>query len=201
MKRGERLKNKKSQGLLIFALIIAIICIIVLGYFVYTLTKSNADNNNEINQLRTESEGLKTTINTIQDALSNINVNGNTSNNTNKSDETTSNSNISDTDKEKIEEVARAFINAVNEKDWNTVQKYSNSDVVSALQQYNVSNMSIDYSTLAQNPNNSNSYYYTVSYDIDYNDLDIKDVGLGKLFCLNKSNNTFVVTSFGVTGL
>lgn len=192
---------KKSQGLLIFALIIAIICIIVLGYFVYTLSKSTADANKEINQLRTESEGLKTTINTIQDALSNINLNGNTSNNTNTSDETTSSLNISVTDKEKIDEVAQAFTNAVNEKDWNTVQQYSNSDVVSVLQQYNVSNMSIDYNTLAQNPNNSNSYYYTVSYDIDYNDLSMKDVGLGKLFCLTKSNDTFVVTSFGATGL
>ena len=193
------MENKKSQGLLIFALIIAIICIIVLGYFVYTLSKSNADANNEINQLRTEAEGLKTTINTIQEALGGINTNSD--NSTTTSDETTSGLNISDTDREKIEEVARAFVNAVNEKDWDTVQTYSNSDMVSALQQYNVSNMSIDYSTLAQNPNNSNSYYYTVSYDIDYNGLDIKDVGLGRLFCLDKSNDTFVVTSFGATGL
>lgn len=67
--------------------------------------------------------------------------------------------------------------------------------------EYNVSNMQIDYDTLKQNPNDPNSYYYSVTYDIDYNGLDLKDVGLGRIFCLEKSNDSYIVTAFGATGI
>ena len=66
---------------------------------------------------------------------------------------------------------------------------------------YNVSNMQIDYNTLKQIPNDANSYYYSVTYDIDYNGLDLKDVGLGRIFCLEKSNDSYIVTAFGATSI
>lgn len=61
--------------------------------------------------------------------------------------------------------------------------------------------MSIDFNTIEKNPNDSNGYYYKCSYDINYNGLTIKDIGLGKYFCLEKLNNTFIITTPFGTGL
>jgi len=106
-----------------------------------------------------------------------------------------------DKTEEKIEKIAKEFVKAVNKEDWETVEKYSNSQIVSDLKKYNISNMSIDYTTLSKNPNNSNGYYYRCSYDIDYNGLTTHDLGLGKLFCIDNVNNTFVISSPFSTGV
>ena len=159
--------------------IIAIICIIIIGFFIYNLSKANSETNNSIQELQSEMEDIQTTLYTIQNSLNN-----------------TTESSVNS-----IEEIAKAFVSAVNEKDWDTAEKYSNSDVINALQKYNVSNLSIDYTTFSQNPNNTNSYYYHDDYDIDYNGLEHKDLGLGKLFCIDKTNDTYTITTFCATGL
>lgn len=105
------------------------------------------------------------------------------------------------TEEKQIEEIAKKFVKAVNEKDWETVEKYSSAQIVNELKKYNVSNMSIDFSTLDRSPNNPNVYYYYDSYDIDYNGLNVHDLSLGRLFCVKKIDEAFVVSSFSSTGL
>ena len=108
---------------------------------------------------------------------------------------------ISEIEEKQIEEIAKAFVKAVNEKDWEIVEKYSSAQIVNDLKKYNVSNMSIDFSTLEKSPNNSNVYYYYDSYDIDYNGLSVHDLSMGRLFCIDKVNGEFVVSTFCATGL
>ena len=43
--------------------------------------------------------------------------------------------------------------------------------------------------------------YNVSNMQIDYNDLDLKDVGLGRIFCLEKSNDSYIVTAFGATSI
>lgn len=104
------------------------------------------------------------------------------------------------TEKEQAQETAKSFANAVNQKDWELAEKYSNSNVVNDLKKYKVSNMSLKLDTLEENPNNPNGYYLFDLYDIDYNGLTIKDIGLGRIFCIEKINGEYVVTSFNATG-
>ena len=66
---------------------------------------------------------------------------------------------------------------------------------------YNISNMSIDFSTLDRSPNNPNVYYYYDSYDIDYNGLSVCDLSMGRVFCVEKVDEKFIVSSFYSTGL
>lgn len=104
------------------------------------------------------------------------------------------------TEKEQVEEVVNQFVKAVNAKDWDTVEKYSNKNITNELKKYNVSNMKIDINTLEKRPND-NGYYCYDSYDIDYEGLDIKDLGMGKILCIDNINGTFVVSTFNATAI
>lgn len=192
-------------------LIIAIIIIIIMGCTIYTLLNSKEKADKEIEQLKSETKNMQTTLSTIQNYLNNSDIIKNTNENINNQNITANETiittennvitNTQKTEKEEVEEIVKAFVKAVNEKDWNSVEKYSDNYVVSELKKYNVSNMSIDLSTLEKNPNNPNEYYCYDSYDIDYNGLTLKDLSLGKLFCIDKVNDIFVVTTFYATSL
>lgn len=186
-------------------LIIAIFIIIVMGVIIYNLSKSKTKADIEIEQLKSDSQKMHVALTDIQETLRNVNVSNkasntnNNENNNNVTEEVTTNK--TKTEKEQVEEVANAFVKAVNEKDWNIVTKYSNNNVVSELKKYNVSNMSVDLNTLEKNPNQTNGYYCYDSYKVDYNGMDAKDLGMGRLFRINNENGTFVVSAFNATGL
>ena len=184
-------------------LIIAIGVIIIMAFVLYEVSSSKAKAETEIQQLKAETQDMQTTLDNIQNSLNKV---ASTKNNetsghevTTKSDNTIS-TNTSKTEEEQVKEVANAFVKAVNEKDWATVEKYSSNQVVSELKKYNVSNMTIDLNTLEKNPNRTSGYNCYDSYDIDYNGLNIKDLSLGRIFSVDNENGTFVVSSFSSTG-
>lgn len=205
------MENKKIQiSISTILLIISLIIIIIMGYIIYTLSTSKSEADQEVNDLRAETQNIQTALNTIQTYLTtNVNDYNSTTESTSNqntsiiSDNTIQNTstNTQKTEREQVEEIAQAFVEAVNDKDWDSVEKYSSDSVVNELKKYNVSNMSIDLSTLTQNPNTANAYYCHDSYDIDYNGLEAADLGLGKIFCIENINGEFVVTTFYATGL
>lgn len=206
------MENKKIQvSISTILLIISLIIIIIMGYIIYTLSTSKSETDQEINDLRAETQNTQTALNTIQTYLT-TNVNDYNSTTESTSNQNTSiisdntiaqntSTNTPKTEQEQVEEIAQAFVEAVNDKDWDSVEKYSSDSVVNELKKYNVSNMSIDLSTLTQNPNTANAYYCHDSYDIDHNGLEAADLGLGKIFCIENINGEFVVTTFYATGL
>lgn len=205
------MENKKIQvSISTILLIISLIIIIIMGYIIYTLSTSKSETDQEVNDLRAETQNIQTALNTIQTYLTtNVNDYNSTTESTSNqntsiiSDNTIQNTstNTQKTEREQVEEIAQAFVKAVNDKDWDSVEKYSSDSVVNELKKYNVSNMSIDLSTLALNPNTTNAYYCHDSYDINYNGLEAADLSLGKIFCIENINGKFVVTTFYATGL
>ena len=185
-------------------LIIAIGVIIVMSFMLYEVSSSKSKAETEIQQLKAETQDMQTTLDNIQNSLSKVTSTKNNETGghevATKSDNNIA-SNTSKTEEEQVKEVANAFVKAVNEQDWATVEKYSSKQIVSDLKKYNVSNMSIDLNTLEKNPNKPNGYYCYDSYDIDYNGLNIKDLSLGRLFCIDNKNGTFVVSTCYATGL
>ena len=102
-------------------------------------------------------------------------------------------------DTSKIEEIAKLYVKAVNEKDWSTVENYSSKQIVNDLKKYNISNLTIDYTTLKKN--SSNEYYYIDSYKFDYNGLKAQDLSLGNFFVIRIDNGKYSVTTPYGTGL
>lgn len=178
-------KGEIKTGFLLTIVILLIVIICIMGYFVYTIKQSNEQNNKQI-------EILKADIQNIQNDR-----------NTNVLTNTVADTNVPKTDKELAIEVAQKFVEAVNAKDWESVKKcsYNGDNMVSELKKYNVRNMKVDYTTLETNPNTSAygtmSYYTTCNYDCDVN---IKDYGMGKIFTVDKIDNSFKVVSFNATG-
>ena len=190
--------NKIKISLSTVLLIIAIIVIIVMAFIIFSLTENKSKSDNEIQKLKNENQSMQNKLDSIQSTLNSIVTNTVSETTTTQTPNT-----VSKTEKEQIAEVATAFVNAVNSKDWATVEKYSSSyNVIAELKKYNVTNMTIDLTTLDKNPNHSDSYYCYDNYNINYQgSTNIKDFSLGKLFCIDKINDCYKVTYFGATGL
>ena len=158
----------------------------------------------EIQKLEEENQSMQTKLNSIQNTLNGVITNISVNKETNTLSETAiaQTPTTSKTEKEQIEEIANAFVKAVNEKDWTNVEKYSDSYTVNELKKYNVTNMTIDLTTLEKDPNQPDSYYCLDNYDINYQgSTDKKDFSLGCLFCIEKINGSYKVGNFYATGL
>lgn len=194
-------KGEIKTGFLLTIVILLIVIICIMGYFVYTIKQSNEQNNKEIEILKADIQNIQNDKNT--NVLTNTTANTITNTMTNTLTNTVADTNVPKTDKELAIEVAQKFVEAVNAKDWETAKKcsYNGDNMVSELKKYNVRNMKVDYTTLETNPNTSAygtmSYYTTCNYDCDVN---IKDYGMGKIFTVDKIDNSFKVVSFSATG-
>ncbi len=104
-----------------------------------------------------------------------------------------------ETDREKTQEIANKFVEALNAKDIKTMEEYSNSDVVSKVQKYNMSNM--ESPKFSHYIEESNSYYYFAPYEFEYNGItDPQEISLAFFLVLEQRNGKFLVTSVGATG-
>ena len=189
--------NKIKLSLSTVLLIIAAIAIVIMAFIIFSLTENKAKTDNEIQKLKNENQSIQNKLDSMQGTLNNMVTNTVPETSAKKTSDT-----VSKTEKEQVEEVAIAFVNAVNSKDWAIAQKYSSSyNIIEELKKYNVTNVSIDLTTLDKNPNHLDNYYCFVDYSINYQgSTDIKDFSLGRLFCIDKINGSYKVSSFGATG-
>ena len=54
--------------------------------------------------------------------------------------------------------------------------------------------------TIEENPNQPGEYICLCSYNIDYNGLSVKDLGMGYIMSAKKLSDGFVVDNFRATG-
>lgn len=198
------MEDKKIKiSLSAILLAIAIIVIVVMAFVIFSLTDIKSKSENEIQKLKDENQSMQKKLDLIQNTLNSVTTNvSNTNKVTNTISETTTPSTNPKTDKEQVEEVATAFVKAVNDRDWTNVEKYSSSDIVDELKKYNVTNMTVDLTTLEKNPIQTDGYYCLDNYNMYYQgSSDKKDFSLGCLFCIDKINDSYKVTSFSATGL
>ena len=73
------------------------------------------------------------------------------------------------------------------------------SDVYTDLKKSNVSGMLVGDDTIQVNPNINGGYYCLCSYNVDYNGMSIKEIGLGYIMTADKVNGQFVISHFGAT--
>ena len=189
------MKEKKTL-ILSLVIIIAIIIISIMGYSIYNLSNNAQEKDKEINKLKEENQKMQSAIEVIRNSIDSVSAESNNENNSVESIEPEEK-----TDEELVEETAKNFIKAVNEKDFESVEKYSSSGIASSIKQYNVSNMEIkDYSNCEKTPNGV--YVYIVSYDFNYNGItNPKDLSMGHFLCIEKQDGKFVVTTWDATGV
>ena len=92
------------------------------------------------------------------------------------------------------------FVKAVNEKDWDEVEKLSSKSIVDEIKKYEMSNFSVKTDRLEKNPNKENGYMATSHYDFSYQGMSAKDLSLGNIFSVEKINGEYVVTEISATG-
>lgn len=189
-------KKQLRLNIITVFLIIAILVIMLMGYAIYKLSDAKLQSEEKVSTLENQTNELQATLDSIRSQLNNI---INTSSNKISTGVESNNSSSTEstsvkTEKEEAEEVAKEFIKAVNSKDWDIVEKYSDKYTVSTIQTYKISNMSINFDTYEYI---NNHHTYRCSYDIESDEIESpKDVGLGKLFCINKENGKFTVTPY-----
>lgn len=207
------MENKKiAITLSTVFLIIAIIVIIIMGYVIYVLYNSNSSLEAQLLKIKEKAQKVETMLNNIQDTLNSTNTtlnsttNGSLDENTVNTDN--SSTNISaDSDKEQARTVAKLFVEAINSSDWDSVEKYSDTQIANLLKEYNVRNVVVDFSELPKRlldyeTNEVIGYYYSSNYDFYYDgSSNKKDVSLGYGISLETASKNYVVNSFGPTGL
>ena len=196
--------NKKQVNISMIFLIIAIFIIIIMGCVIYILLNSEQKSNSQIALLESKIQNIQEKLENVQNEFNtneSIIENMNNINNDNGDISSTKTDMIEKTEKEEVEEIIKIFVEAINEKNWETIEKYSSTEMVSILEKYNISNMSVDYSTLEKVPYSNDEYYCYDDYDFYYNGLTKKDLSLGNMFCIEKVDGSFIVTSVCATGL
>lgn len=207
------MENKKlAITLSTIFLIIAIMVIIIMEYIIYVLSNSNSSLEAQLQEIKAKSEQVETMLNNIKDTLngSNTALNPTTGNFSDENTVNTDNNSTSipaDSEKEQARSVAKLFVQAINEKDWDSVEKYSNTQIANLLKEYNVRNVVVDFSELPKKvlDNETNEvigYYYSSNYDLYYEgSSNKKDVSLGYGIILETASKSYVVNSFGSTGI
>ena len=203
------MENKKlSISLTLILSIIFIIVIVALSIGLYLLNDNNSKLNEEIQTTNAEVQKLKNEnqklTNEKQDLENEIQK---LSDKNKKSQETQNIVNnatqaLESTKIDSIKELAFNFAAAVYLQDWDALEDIATEQVINELKQYNVTNMDVDLSTLEENPNEPGNYYCYDSYDINYKgSTNAKDFSLGRLLCIDKIDNKYVVTTFCATAL
>ncbi len=104
-----------------------------------------------------------------------------------------------ETDRQKTQEIANRFVEALNAKDIKTMQEYGSSDAVATVQKYNMTNM--ESPKFSHYMEESNSYYYFAPYEFEYNGItDPQDISLAYFLVLEERDGKFLVTCVGATG-
>ncbi len=154
-----------------------------MGYELYKFSNVIKQKDTEISELKQEKQTMQNTLNDIQATLNNS---INTSN--------------EKTDKEKAEEIANKFIDAVNNKDTEALEEYSDAGVVSTVEKYNITNIKLI--ELSRYIEEDDEYIYDISFDFNYNGItNQEEVSLGNVLILKKENDKFLVTAVGATGI
>ena len=195
----------KNKGISIFTLIFIGILLVAIGVGIGYLIPKNTNNVSKSNSNVTNTVNTQNNTNTTNITNNTItnNITNTTFTNTVEGPTTTENTianSANPSEVKKVEELFRNFARAVNAKDWATVEKYSDSSIVAELKKYNVSNMLVGDDTIQENPNRIGEYMCLCSYNIDYNGLSVKDLGMGYIMTVKKVNDGFVVDNFRATG-
>ena len=199
---------EKGKTLYIITIVILIIIILLLvGLLIYVISTNNTSTNNELSSSNllsniltdhTENNAVMNTTNNTN-ALNN-NIESNYTNTTNIINETIPSNTDSDVETE-VKNVTTKFLNAVNAQDLTTACDYASASAIETIQEYNLTNFTIDYSSYRY-VDYSDVYVYYIDYNMDYNGItNIKDVGLGRLLCIEEINGEYKVTGVGATGL
>ena len=199
----------KNKGISIFTLIFIGILLVGIGVGIGYLIPKNTNNapksdkptvnTNTSTSTSTNTTYLTNTTNNITNSIINNTV-LNTTEETNTLTENTIANSSNPSEIKVVEDLFKSFARAVNTKDWATVEKNSSSAIVSELKKYNVTNMLVGDDTIQENPNHNGDYMCFCSYNIDYNGLSVKDLGMGYIMNATKVNGRFVVDNFRATG-
>ena len=197
----------KSKGISIFTVIFLMILIFIMGLCIGYLIPKNIDNGIAQPKNETNNKAItNTTTNTVNqtNTLTYTNTVTNTTNknyNIVEGDTTLTETTIANSSNPEeittVKDLFKKYAKAVNEKDWTTVESLSNKEMVNTLKKYNVTGMLVGDDTIQEKEGNKGGYYCLCSYNVDYNGMSIKDIGLGYIMTADKTNGQFTITDFG----
>lgn len=203
----------KSKGISIFTVIFLMILIFIMGLCIGYLIPKNIDNGIAQPKNETNNKAITNTTtntvnqtNTVTNTLTYTNTVTNTTNknyNIVEGDTTLTENTIANSSNPSevttVNDLFKKYAKAVNEKDWTTVENLSNKEMVENLKKYKVSGMLVGDDTIQVNPNSNGGYYCLCSYNVDYNGMSIKEIGLGYIMTADKVNGQFAISHFGAT--